>query len=358
MGEVRMMVPRLREIAGRWFWRPSKSLREQGYKNIPLGSDAMRAVEKARALNARVKWELKSAPGPRFEPGSVGDLIRIYTADDRFIGLAASTRKTYMVVLREIERNMGDDPISAIERPHLREVYRQIKARGAGIARMHMVLWYNLMDLAKDEGWRTTNPASEMGISKGDARTRVWTQDELERFRATARAAGKASIALAVDLAYDLGQRPGDVLRLSWGQWDGYQMALTQSKRKAQVTVPAAVVRDQLNSMDRAGVQIVISEATGRPYTAHAFSGAFRRLRKLAGLPTDLQARDTRRTALTEAGDGGGTESQLQSLSGHKNRRSIESYVHPSSTMAADAQAARERARNRSGKIATIKGEK
>jgi integrase len=109
--------------------------------------------------------------------------------------------------------------------------------------------------------------------------------------------------------------------------------------------------------MTRAGVQIVLSEATGRPYTSAAFNAAFRRLRAIAGLPADLQARDTRRTALTEAGDGGGTDSQLQSLSGHRNRQSVASYVHPSSTMAADAQAARERARNRSGKIATKKGE-
>jgi hypothetical protein len=38
MGEISMSVPRLRCIAGRWFWRPSASLRAKGYKNIALGT--------------------------------------------------------------------------------------------------------------------------------------------------------------------------------------------------------------------------------------------------------------------------------------------------------------------------------
>ena len=199
-----------------------------------------------------------------------------------------------------------------------------------------------------------------LGIAKGEARRRMWSPDELERFRVAALAAGKPSPALAVDLAYELGQRPGDTLRLTWAQWDEYRVALTQSKRKARVAVPVTSpdLIEQLNTMTRSGVQIPLNETIGRPYTAHAFNAQFRRLRAKAGLPSDLQARDTRRTALTEAGDGGGTDSQLQSPNGHCNRQSVASYVHPSSTMAAGAQAARERARNRRGKIATKKSEK
>jgi integrase len=206
-----------------------------------------------------------------------------------------------------------------------------------------------------DEGWRTTNPASGLRIGRSAARTRVWTPDELARLKIAAVAAGKPSVALAVELAYDLGQRIGDVLRLTWSQWSGSEFALTQTKRKAKVAIPVLSndLLGRLNSMERKGVQIVLSEVTGRPYAYGAFRSAFARIRKAADLPPDLQVRDTRRTALIEAGDGGGTDDQIRSLSGHRNRKSVESYVHPTSTMAADAQAARERARNRSGKTAT-----
>lgn len=355
MGEIRMKVKRLRRVAGSWYWRPSKSLEVKGYHSIPLGRDPVRAIEHARILNARVDRERKRTSGPRFAPGTVGDIIRVYTDDYRFTKLAENTKRTYMPVLIEIERESGDFPITAIERPALRAAYRQISKRGKAIARLHIVLWINLMEVARDEGWRRDNPAREMGLPQGPARTRKWSTEEFERFRATAIAAGRPSLALAIDLAFDIGQRPGDTLRLTWGQWNGNGFSLSQSKTKARVAVPilSAALREQLTGMERRGVQVIINEVTGRAYRISEFQNAFRKVRAAAGIAGDLQARDTRRTALTEAGDGGATDDQIRSLSGHRSRQAVSSYVHPTTTMASGAQAARERARNRSGKIAT-----
>jgi hypothetical protein len=198
MGTITMSVKRLRCIAGRWFWRPSKSLREQGYKNLPLGSDFVRAIEAAKQLNAQVDGS--GAEMPRNATGSIAAIIKLYTEDERFTERAESTRRTYQCALREIEKEFGRTPIVTVQRPHLIAMYRKLKGRGKGIARLHMVVWQNLFDVAINEGLRRAddNPARNMRLPKGEKRTRKWTEAEMTAFREAAVAAGRPSLALAM----------------------------------------------------------------------------------------------------------------------------------------------------------------
>jgi hypothetical protein len=352
-----MTIPRLRSIDGRWYWRPSKALRALGYQNVPLGSDLPTAMKRAEALNRRVDRE-KGAARPETVRGSVADVVRIYGGDARFAGLAEDTKRAYRSVLREIERKVGDLDITVLDRPHFRAAYRDIAMRGKAIARLHMVVWRVLLDVAMDEGLRKDNPLLGMKMHKGVARERRWSDAELAAFSAAAEAAGRPSIALAVRLAYDLGQRQRDVLRFTWHQYRGGAFVLQQTKRGAKVGVPVAPeTAAALDAMARKGVHVVISEASGQPYKGQAFRDAFATIRAKAGLPADLQYRDLRRTALSEIGDAGGTDDEIRSVSGHRSRNVVSTYVVPTTTMARNAQAKRERARNRSGSSATVNEE-
>src|SRR5262245_51482170 len=120
MGTFKMNVKRLRYIAGRYFWRPSKTLREQGYKSMPLGADAVRALEMAQQLNAQID-RAPIGEMARNAKGSVASIIRLYTEDDRFTRLAENTRRTYISVLRELEKEFGRWPIATVQRHHLME---------------------------------------------------------------------------------------------------------------------------------------------------------------------------------------------------------------------------------------------
>lgn len=358
MGEIRVKVPRLRLIGGRYYWRPSKALRAEGYQNIPLGEDTASAVKKAQALNRRVERE-KATVKPSTLPGSVADVIRIYGEDARFTKLAEDTKRAYRCVLREIEANGGDLDIADLDRPWFRALYRRLSVRGKPIARLHMVVWSILMEVARDEGFRKDNPVAKMPLHKGEARDRRWTDEERATFCAAAERLGRPSIALAVRLAYDLGQRERDVLRLTWHNYGGGAFSFRQTKTGKAVGVPvSAETRAALDAMDRTGVHVVISEITGQPYGGQAFRDAFATIRRKAGLPADLQFRDLRRTALSEIGEAGGTDDEIRAVSGHKSRNVVATYVVPTTTMAGNAQAKRERARNASGKPATVNGEK
>ena len=50
MGGIKVVVPRLRCIHGRYFWRPTKAVKQIGFANVPLGSDLVNAIQEARRL--------------------------------------------------------------------------------------------------------------------------------------------------------------------------------------------------------------------------------------------------------------------------------------------------------------------
>ena len=88
-----------------------------------------------------------------------------------------------------------------------------------------------------------------------------------------------------------------------------------------------------------------MSEATKRPYSKHFLSHEVARIRALAGLPTDLQFRDLRRTAATDMGKHGATDDELRGVTGHRSRGVVAVYVQPTGEAAARAQ--RKRTGNR-----------
>jgi hypothetical protein len=123
--------------------------------------------------------------------------------------------------------------------------------------------------------------------------------------------------------------------------------SITQSKRGARVRVPVMQeTRRWIEETPRTSTRIIVSEATGRPFSTFHFGHEFARIRKAAGLPHDLQFRDLRRTALTEAGDSGATDDELRAMSGHTSREVLSVYVVPTGAQAAAAQNKRQRARN------------
>lgn len=58
----------------------------------------------------------------------------------------------------------------------------------------------------------------------------MWSEDEVWRLVKAAIERSRASIALAVLIAYDMGQRRGDVHGMTWGCWDGERLLVRQSK--------------------------------------------------------------------------------------------------------------------------------
>jgi hypothetical protein len=347
MGGIEVNVPRMRCIHGRYFWRPTKAVKQIGFANVPLGGDLVKAVQEARRLNDEVE-RVRRGADDRPVHGSIAHVIKKYRADDAFTQLKPTTRKGYARILGEIERVAGGIMVAAVTRKGLKATYKALKPRGLHIAAAHMRIWSILMRVALDEGLRKPelgNPATKLRITMPPSRTRLPTFNEVIRFCEVAEQNGRRSLKIAALLAFELNQREGDVISLSRSAYDGMRVTLRQQKTGTPVKMLATrLLRTELDAIAHNRATIVISESTGLPYREDSFRRQFRRIANLAGL--DFQFRDLRRGGLTETGSAGATLVQLHATSGHKSLQSSQPYLIATTEQADEAIRKREQARS------------
>jgi site-specific recombinase XerD len=360
MGEVRLKVPRLRTIAGAYYWRPTKSVKALGFVSVPLGKDAAAAIDRAKALNEAVTRAKAGKPAQPV-PGTIAAVIRSYTSDDNeeWTSLSEGTKPGYLRTLKAIEKVAGHVPVANVTRVGLKATYKALRRRGLRTAAEHMKMWRLILGHAYDAGLRPDNPALKMKIKHPKARHQKWTFDELMIFCGAALEMGRPSMFATALLEYGIGQRVGDVRLLPLATWSDGCFWVRQSKTGELVAVELEpwlkpFVARLHERLSKTQLMFIINENTGKPYTMTNFSHVFAAVRKRAGLSPNLLARDLRRTVLSEANAGGASQGDMQGLGGHKSLQSLSIYVVPTEASAARAQQARTRGRDRVAKLAEL----
>ena len=348
--KISVNVPlRVRLIRGAYYWQPTKAVKKLGFSAQPLGREPILAFTRARQLNDQVVAERATERKEAVRPKSISALIQLYRSEPAFKGLSPKTRLDYGHILDRIEALEAATAVCDLTRGDLRAIYREVVDRnGLAMANAIMRVWRIILGLAVDEEWIEINPAARLRLVAPPPRRRLWSPKERVQFCNVAVIEGRRSLALAVMLGWDTAQRQGDLLRLTWLDWDGAGFPITQGKTGARVrSMLMAETKKWVEETSRTSTHIIVSEATSRPFSAFHFGHEFARVRKLAGLPEDLQFRDLRRTALTEAGDGGATDDELRAMSGHTSREILSTYVVPTGAQAQAAQRKREHASNK-----------
>lgn len=116
-------------------------------------------------------------------------------------------------------------------------------------------------------GWCDSNPAKGIPLLPRPAdapkRNRMWTTDEFDVVWQHASPRLRRALALA---SY-AGMRVGDVISVSWSDWDGEILRWRQSKTGHLVQVRATKpLREELNESEREGTHILLN-SDGQPYT-------------------------------------------------------------------------------------------
>ncbi|MGF1632083.1 MAG: tyrosine-type recombinase/integrase [Kiloniellaceae bacterium] len=176
---------------------------------------------------------------------------------------------------------------------------------------------------------------------------------------------GRPSVGLAVALIYDSAQNPIDVLSLEWPEDDGGviqlyhsgrpvyrpqagELDMAQQKTDVGNLIPlsrwARGLLDAVPEENRHGF-VIANEETGRRYTKRNFATWVQKIRKKAELPDDLKAGNLRHEAAQEADDGGAAREEMQALLQHARIGTQRFYTKLK--RAGEAQAARERTRNK-----------
>jgi len=253
--------------------------------------------------------------------GTVNGLIRDYTLSPEFEKLKEKTRKEYRRMLTRIEEAFGDMPLAALEDPRVRHEfmnYRAEIARASGDreADNRLSVVSAMLSWAKHNGIIFANHiAGFRRLYKVDRSQLIWLPQHIEAFMRVA----PVEMQRALILALHTGQRQGDLLRLTWTNYDGAAIRLRQGKSGRHVEVPCtAALRRMLDAMPRTAA-VILTTKTGRPFTSRYFGHQWEAAAKQAGI-AELHFHDLRGTAITMLSEAGCSNAQIAAITGHSLR--------------------------------------
>jgi len=182
------------------------------------------------------------------------------------------------------------------------------------------------------------NPMALVKKVKTKPRKVMWQPDQVKLFLDTAYSDFKwRSIGLIFHMSYELAQRVGDMRLLKWESLDldKQRMDYEQSKRGADVHLPIGdslvkmlkVQKEDFNFQEYVAPRTKPITGTYSPYTIDEIHILINEVKDEANLPKELQARDLRRTAITEMVEAGVDLAGIMQVSGHQSPQSVKPYL-------------------------------
>jgi len=170
-------------------------------------------------------------------------LIDYFKDCSEYKDLGEKSKRAYDGYLKLIEAKFGSMPIGALEDKRVRGDFKEFRDSFSDTPRKADYVWTTIarvLSVAKDRGKIAVNVCERGGrLYESDRSEIVWTADDIRAF------CGVASVELqaALLLALWTGQRQGDLLRLTWKDYDGTYIRMRQSKGRGRkgrrrVTIP------------------------------------------------------------------------------------------------------------------------
>ena len=292
------------------------------------------------------------------QSATLTQIVDFYLHSDVFRRLSSSSQKDYeshlqATVLTQVEgKALGGYRCKNLKVRHIQQAYDnwlQVGVRTANYRRSVLsAAWRHAMRYDV----MIHNPISLVQSVNEKPRKVHWSREQVSLFLDTAYSDFRwRSIGLIVHMAYDWGQRVGDVRLLTWDSLDlnKCRIDLTQSKRNAEVHLPisqglCSMLRQQ---QEEFGFQeYVVPRVKPRagaytPYDKEEISLHINKILEEANLPKELTAMDLRRTAVTEMMEGGVDLAGIMQVTGHQNAASVKPYMVNTYSGASKALAAR-----------------
>lgn len=275
-----------------------------------------------------------AAVARKIEPpqGVLLSILQGFQATTLWDDLAPRTRRDYAALIKIIEKEFGDFPLSALGDRRTRDVFMSWRDKRAKASRRQADYGWQvlarILSWAHGRGLIISNPCEKGGrVYRGSRAEFVWTDADEAAFLASA----PKHLHLALTLALWTGQRQGDLLRLTWPQYDGKVIRLQQGKTGARVQIPVGAPLSAALDLDRGKAGRILLNSDGDPWTADGFRSSWRKACAAAGI-VGVTFNDLRGTAVTRLALAGCTEAEIATITGHSLRdvRSIldAHYLH------------------------------
>jgi len=250
-------------------------------------------------------------------------LLLQYQDSDDFRALASSTRRSYIPLIKRVEKDFGDFPLSALTDRRSRGVFmawRDQLALSAG-RRQADYAWTVLarvLSWSMNRGLTAANPCERGGrLYRGSRADKIWTAEDEDEAAFLERA--PAHLHLPLMLALWTGQRQGDLLRLPWSAYDGTHIKLRQGKTGARVVIKVGTpLKLALDAAVKRST-IILTNSDNKPWTSDGFRASWGKACKAAGV-VGVTFNDLRGTAVTRLALVGATEAEIATVTGHSLR--------------------------------------
>jgi integrase len=257
-------------------------------------------------------------------------IIVDYFDSTDFSGLAERTKSDYRKHRRHIEDKWATLPIVCLDDKHIKQHAKKwhnalVKTIGARqgdlvLATMRRIVSYAVSLSILDRN-HLLDLTSAYTADRSDA---IWTRDDVAAFMAIAN----KGMRLALIVALHLGRRQGDLIKLTWGDYDGTFIMVANNKGRRKIRFPARCTDTLKASLDAAKLGIgriphknerILQTLEGKPWIESHFSTKFSAAKNCAGLH-HLHFHDLRGTAVTVLAETGSTNAQIASITGHSMR--------------------------------------
>jgi len=286
------------------------------------------------------------------------ELCNFYRNSDVYRRLSSSSQKDYdnhlsATLITPVEGKMlREYRCKNLKVRHIQQAYDQWLQVGTRTANYRRSVLSAAWKHAMRHDVFIHNPIALVQTVTEKPRRVHWTREQVSIFLDTAYSDFRwRSIGLIVHMAYDWGQRVGDVRLLTWDSLDLNQcrIDLTQSKRNAEVHLPisqglCSMLRQQKEEFgfqEYVAPRVKPRAGAYTPYDKEEISLYINKILEEANLPKELTAMDLRRTAVTEMMEGGVDLAGIMQVTGHQNTASVKPYMVNTFSGASKALAAR-----------------
>ncbi len=322
------LPPRMRarrQKSGRVFYYYDTGAKPR--KEIPLGPDYIAAVQKWAAING--------SPTPIMP--TVGYAITRYLASTEYEALTKGTQDDYGFALDRLIGYFSTAPLDQVTPIHLKK-YHSLRCKDCDDwkgsihrANREVSILGMIFKYARSEGMTTNDPKESITLKRMPGRKNVYIYDEMLD---AVYEKSPQDLRDAIDLAYYIGQRPADVLKLiETDIRDGmleYRQGKTGTPQRIAITGQLADLLKRIE--DRKATHKVhclylVVDERGNKMTKSKLRGRFEKARTAAGIAgKDFQFRDLRRKSGSDLRDQHGLDA-AQALLGHSVQAMTEHYT-------------------------------
>jgi hypothetical protein len=299
--------------------------------------------------------------------GTFRSILDIYEIHEEspFHNLKPASRHPYVIYLGKLRTHIGDRMVGSVNGLDVKgwwKVWSAADKRGRPTKVAAGWMAFSVLKTALRFGAtcgledcaKLLGMMNELSVPRPRPRNMVALADQIIAAREAAHAVGRPSLALAYAMQFETALRQWDVIGQwypldydlvcdvtgPYGKWRGLDwrhidsnLVLRLKAGKTEDTTGedyvvdlrlCPMVMEELAHWPQEARQgpVIIDERTGLPYVPRVFESWWRRkIRKAAGLPANLWARDLRASAVTEGRRGGATTDDSSKVAAHSSPR-------------------------------------